>query len=538
VSGSRSAGAFWWPWIRAVALPAGLSLLVLRAVLGPGYLLQVDAVFGPRLQPLTWSFSSPLQVAVAVLHAVAGSATGAICFLAALFLAGLGPMVLARGRPWWVQCLAGLIGALNPFVYARLVEGQWSIVAATGLLFLWVAAWERLAAAAGRGAVAGLASCTVAVAAASPNMLGPLALLALLGLLWQRPWRDPAVRRRLLTGLGVSAAALLYGVLAFFVSQGGDSFTAVRGFGRADFVAFRSAPDPHWGLLPALAGLYGEWAERVGRFPVATAAAPWWPVASGLLVLATLFGTWRARQRSWLLVAGVLGLLLSALTATGWGLDLAVAAAHRLPLLAAWREPQKWLALWLLAVATLAPESLVPRGLRRGTAAGWGVAAAAAAMAAAVLLPGGVTELQRTSSIVRPVAYPPDWMAAEEAVALEVAPRERVAVLPWHLYAELPFTGRLAANPAPVLFREPLLASSDPEIPGSPPQPSPAGIGALSLADSDPVPCALADALRAAGVHWAVVEDVGGGEQNRRRLVACGFHPVSGTSGQTTLLQG
>ena len=525
-------------WVRVLLLPAGVSLLVLRSLVGPGYLLQVDAVFGPRTLPLDWSFASPVHVAMALLHSVAGPATGAVVFFTALFLAGAGPMLLLRSRPWWLQCLAGLIGALNPFVYDRLVEGQWSVVAAAGLLFVWVAAWERLVRVPGRGAALRLGLATVAVAACSANFLGPLALLAVLGLAWQRPWRDPALLRRLLGGLGLSGALLLYGVVPFFVGHGSDTYAAVQGFGRADFVAFRSTPDPHLGVLPALIGLYGEWAERLGRFPVATTGAPWWPLPAAGLAAATLIGAWRVPERAWLLVAGAAGIGVSALTATGWGLDFAVAASQRLPLLGAWRDPQKFLALWLLAVAALAPEALLPRTLRRGAAAGWGAAARAVALALAVLLPAGVTELRETPAIVRPVAYPRDWLVAAAAVDEQFAARERVAVLPWHLYTELPFTGRLAANPAPFVFPGTLLFSDDPEIPGAPAQPSPGGIGPLSLASSDPTPCALAAALRSAGLHWVVVEDVPGGIQNRRRLIACGFRPVAGETGQTTLLHG
>ena len=39
---------------------------------------------------------------------------------------------------------AGWLGALNPFVYDRVMEGQFGVAAGIGAVFLWLAAWAAL----------------------------------------------------------------------------------------------------------------------------------------------------------------------------------------------------------------------------------------------------------------------------------------------------------------------------------------------------------------------------------------------------------
>ena len=46
-------------WLRSIVLPLGLSLLCLRSIFHPGYLLQVDIVFGPRPARVGHDVSTP-----------------------------------------------------------------------------------------------------------------------------------------------------------------------------------------------------------------------------------------------------------------------------------------------------------------------------------------------------------------------------------------------------------------------------------------------------------------------------------------------
>lgn len=464
-----------------------------------------------------------------------------------LFLCGFGAMLATRKLPWWSQCAAGLLAVLNPWTFDRLAEGQWGVVAAAGCLLLWVAAWDRLRDRPGPLPALAVALVTVLAAALSPNFIGILAVLALVALLWARPWQDPTRLRWTAGALGLSAVLLLYGILPFFLHTGPGTYTSVAGFGRPDFTAFRATPDGRYGVLPALAGLYGDWAERTGRIPVATTGNPWWPAATAVLVALAAYGGWRARHRAWLLAAGLVGLGLSAVTATSWGLDAVTAIAQRIPLVAAYRDTQKWDALWLVALVILGAEAAAALGhprqptnpTRRRPQRTWLGPAAAAAMALATLLPAGLHEVQQLPKLTQPVAYPPDWYQAAAYLARNANPQAPVAVLPWHLYEPLDFAGgRLVANPAVVFFPGNLVLPDDPELPGQPgPAPSPGNIGRESLGPESH-PCALAEGLRSIDAHWVVLEQTVGTQAVLDRLTPCGYTLVEGGRGLASVLHG
>ena len=111
----------------------------------PATLLQVDIVFGPRPGPVTQGVSAPASALQwAAVHVLGGELTGKVYAVGTLFLAGFAPMVLFRRAHWYTQTAAGFLGVMNPFVYDRLVDGQWYVVIAAAGLFLWLAGWEAL----------------------------------------------------------------------------------------------------------------------------------------------------------------------------------------------------------------------------------------------------------------------------------------------------------------------------------------------------------------------------------------------------------
>ncbi len=522
-------------WAAAVLPPAILTAISLRLLRQYGYVDQVDAVFGPQPQRLSWALDAPIVLLERGLQlTLGGMAAGKIYAAAAVFLVGFGAMVATRRLPWAARCCAALLATLNPWVYDRVSEGQYGVAAAAGALLLWLAAYDALQSSPRLKEAAGLALATVLVVSLSANFTGILAVLAGAAMIASRPWRDPVRRRWTFIAVGLSAASVLYGVIPFFVQHGPGTYAAVQSFSRADWTAFRPTPDTLYGPVASLAGLYGEWAERTGRIPVATSGNPWWIITSVTLVGLAVAGALGCRRRRWLLVAGVIGVGLSAFTSTSWGLEAAVWLSNHVPLVAAYRDTEKWTALWLVALVVLGAEAVAasPHWLRRP----WTGPAAAAVMALATLLPAGVNTLRELPRLTAPVAYPADWYAAAEYLRTNVRASEPVAVLPWHLYEPLPFTGRLTANPAPVFFPGTLIVPNDPELPGqTAPPPSPGDIGTLA---QSPSLCALADGLRGVGVRWVVLEQTVGSDDALRRLRSCGFRVVEGGTGLTSVLQG
>jgi len=523
-------------WLRSLVLPLALSLVCLRSLVRDGYLVQLDAVFGPLTPPVQPGFGLPVSaLQAAAVELVGGELAGRAYAVATLAFAGFAPMVLFRRAPWYAQCAAGILGMLNPWTYARVVDGQWGIATAAAGLFLWLAAWERLESQPGARSALLLALCGAALAAFDPHVLGPIAVLALVGLVAHRMWRRRDHLRSLAAAVGLNALLLSYAVVSFFVSEDRGGYATVRQFTRADFAFFRSVSSEDYGLLMNLVGLYGYWGERLGRFPLVNAEAPWWPLTTAVLVAAALAGAWLRRDRAWLLAAGVVGVALSASTALPGGVDAAVRLASWVPLVAAYREPQKWSALWLLALVVLAV-SAVEALARRPRRFAQGLAYL---LVVCALFPAGFGQIRSTAHIVEPVDYPDYWYATAGFLKREASSRDVVLVLPWHLYQPLAASGgRVVANPAKVFFSGRLVVAQNLEIPGRF-----GDVGSRYDAIGELIrrkghgSCAVADAIRRNGVAWVLVLDGLEGRESVVGLRRCGFQLVQGRPGQTSVLR-
>ena len=519
-------------WARAVLLPGAVTLWCLHSLLAPGYVLQIDAVFGPHM-PLSFSgVGAPLTL---VAHILGGYWAGRLYVGLGIFLCGLGPMVLLRRLSWVAQVPAGLLGMLNPFVYDRVVEGQWGVATGAGALFLWLATWEELLRKPSAGRLALTAGAGWLAVVLDQHTIGFLLVLAAASLLWRRAWREP---QTLVWGLGsfvVLIAALSYALPPFF-SGPNSTYYSVQHFSRADLVEFRSTPSPRYGLWVNLLGLYGFWAERLGRIPMLNSGAPWWPLAAAILAALAVAGAWVRREWAFLLGCGILGLLIAGSTATGPGQQAFLWLMQRIPLVGAYREPEKWSELWLLALVVLGA-AVVDRLWQPRRFAGWG-AALAVVMVAATLLPAGAGMLRELPATIRPARYPTDWVQAAAYMRRHVPSRAPVLVLPWTLYEELPFTGNLlTANPANVIFPGKLISPNDLQIPGVVTESRAPG-DLTQIAPNPLAPdCALAREVRRLRISWVLVEPAPGGEQAASALLGCGFGDRFGKTPSLVLLR-
>jgi len=212
---------------------------------------------------------------------------------------------------------------------------------------------------------------------------------------------------------------------------------------------------------------------------------------------------------------------------------LAGRLADVIPLLAVFREPQKWAALWLVALVVLVPAAMshaIGIGARRVHAP-----VVALCAVAAILLPAGVSELRNTSKIVTPVRYPVSWTAAADYLHRHVPRGDVVVVLPWHQFEVFDFIGRPTLDPSGVFFPGHLFASTDAELPGEHAS-SDLQRFAKAARGQSTQPCALASALRDRSIHWALVLDLPGARSIAARLTACGWTPsFSARDGLTVL---
>jgi hypothetical protein len=523
-------------WLASTVFALALALLAARSIWHPGYILQVDTVWGPRAAPVVAGFYAPIawlqNVAVRL---SGGDVVGRIYVVVVLFASAWTPMFLFRRQAFWVQAPLGALGVLNPWTYDRVVEGQWGIAMAAALLFLWLAAFESLLLRPGWRRVAVLAGVGVMIVMFAVHFIGMIFVLTLFGTIMSGLTRHPS---RYWWSLGASAVlvlCLLYGAVPFFAGSDAQSIARVSDFQPADFTFFRSTPDPRYGLGINLLGLQGYWGERLRRFATADGGFSWWPLGSLVLAGLALTGAFVRRRRAWLLLPAAVGLLASASTALPGGVTLAASVSRAVPLLAGYREPQKWSALWLLALVVSNGELLTLLETRGRETRGQMVAAV---MGVALLLPTGMIVVRGLPTTLTPVGYPADWTSAADYMASHGLDDAPVVVLPWHLYVTLGFTGnRTTQNPASVVFPGRLVESADPEIPGRARQNRGLeDIGAAALAENVGT-CDLATAMRAHSMKRVVVEPLLEGPRNAEQLLACGFQVDFGSAGHVMVLR-
>jgi len=532
-------------------LPSAVALFTLRSIFDDGYLIQVDAVFGPRPGPLQPGFAWPVSALEAVgTRVFGGDITGRLYAVGALFLVGFAAMTLLRNAPWYAQCLAGLLAMLNPWVYDRMADGQWGLVVAAAGLFLWIGAWETLQRKPGPRSATALALAGIATVAFDAHALILLVILSLAAAIGGRVWQS---RERVgWTGasFALTAVGLLYGAIPSLLGGSGSAYGTIRQVGAPDFAFFKSTGAAGNGLALDLVGLYGYWGEQTARFPIATNGWNAWPVAAVALTGAAVAGAFARPARAWLLAAGATGLLLSASTALPDGVSAASWLDERVPVLGAFREPQKASVLWLLALVVLGSGAVAAlASAKPGAVAGPNVRGRsprpdvmapllAYLLVLATLLPAGYTELRALSAILEPVEYPASWARTAAALSASVPRDQWVLVLPWHLYQPLPFAGsRLTANPAPYFFPGRLIVPDDIELPGRYTESRSHLAIALAAAEPHSDGCPLARAMDRERIRWALVLDTPGGRAQTAALSRCGFATLAGGRGGPWLLR-
>jgi hypothetical protein len=440
------------PGALVVAWFVGLALVVAGPLLGRGHLILLDFPAGPEFQPVSLlplpssgdvGNTLPLVAAYAALREVWEPLPEKLILLVPIVLGGFGLYRLARGA-LGVGTLAAVFGGtlfvVNPFLHDRYQAGHVYFVLAYALL-PWAAAplVRALRDPSRREAlIAGL--WLAGLAAISFHVAGLYALLVVVfavAAAGRARARIAFVARA--AGLGLVASA--YWLLPFLVAP-------ERPVGTSDLDAFETRPDG-FEVVPTLLALYGFWRREFTR-PVDE-----YPVLYVLLVPILALVVWGAvlllrsvrdrRLGAALVAVGALGLLLAA----GTAFPLTGGVFHWLfvnvPTLGAFREPQKFLALTVVAYAALGAV-----GLERAFRARRPALLAAAVAFASVLLYGH-SLLWGLGGEIQLSRYPASWAQADRV--MEQRGEGRLLVLPWWLYEDWPFTdGRIVASPAPSFF--------------------------------------------------------------------------------------
>jgi hypothetical protein len=476
---------------------AAWTALVTAVILGPllvggGFWLFGDMVFVPR-QPSkdawlgldgTIPRAVPMDAVVSVLtHVVPGEVVQRVFLVGAFLAGGLGAGRLVARHGTAARLAAITLMLWNPWVYERLLMGQWAILAGY-LLLPWVAlAAYRMRRDTRLGAPA-VAVVLVLSAVCSPSS-GVMAALVVVVLAWRRELAHLAV----VVGL-VVAANLCWLLPSLLADASVDASGEV-------FEAFGARGESSAGALASLFSLGGTWKtsivpeERTSTVIVLLGCA---------LTAVALLGLAR-RPRPRLLALAVVSFGLAALPVLPGGSELLAGLGDVVPAIALLRDSQRFLApavLVLLPGIAGAVSWAVARA-RSGQEAMWSVVGLLV-VAPALLLPslawGSLGALDRAT-------YPADWQDVADHIDDNGAGRS--IVLPWAgSYRGFDWNDRRAVlDPAPRFLPGDVVIDDRVFVNGTViPTEDPVVADVSRALDSDRPETALRDL----GVRWVVVE--------------------------------
>lgn len=476
--------------IVSLAVSVAAALLVLGPVLASGVVLAYDMAWAPdpRLTPFTLGVGTPAPRAVpsdaaAVLLGKIVGAERAQALTLMMILVGLGVgsarlLTTAYGQTSPLAASASAVVAIwNPFVYERLVVGQWGILLGAAVLPWAVDAALRNAAL--------VCSGWIAVASLGGGNAVLIAVLPALGvLLMRRYWRSALLGSVVCVGASAVWAlpALLAGVTSTDV--GARAFAA-----RADSPA---------GLLPSLLAGGGVWnvaAHAEVRQSMLIAI-----LSAALGLAAGAMATTRARRGRPVVLVGILGLVLT--WASGWHLTASLweSMTVQLPGGGLLRDSHKLIAWWLVLVS-LGTGIIVERSLRLRASPAIGSAVSGLVLLAPVaLLP---TLAWGVAGRLAPVEVPKGLL--ESTATLSTAPDGLVGLLPWSQYRRYAWNDdRVSLTLGPrlidqsVLFNDALPTTAG-TVPGEDPR-------AERVSRAVENGTGIVDALLAEGVRYVAVE--------------------------------
>lgn len=467
-------------WSQAVpygpyAFFVAVAVMLLWPLLSPGFILTLDMIFTPNI-PLPDHVTSS-YLFYFTLHVLNGFLPAdllqKIILLLLLCGSGIGMYRLVRyftEQPnMTAAIIAGLVYMVNPFVYSRLMAGQFAVLLGYACLPFFIKSFLRLIEEpTTRNAIYAAAWLTV-IGILSIHTLALCAVVMVVGLIVARIYR----KKMAATVLASATAGVMFFVASFYwllplVAGESSTAQAIQGFGGTDQAAFAAVGGSVWEQLVNIAGLQGFWADATELYVLPQQVLPSWPLITlGVWVL-VVYGYVRLRRQldqTMNLHIIVFAALVAGVLATTLFSSLFTA----LPLAMGMREPHKFVGLVAVVFSVCI---------------GWSLAAiiayigrlyknryvTAAITACALLVPFAWTPtmLGGMHGQLQPRTYPAEWFAANDFLNADRS-NFKALFLPWHGYQRFDFSGRIIMNPADRFFDKPMLVSNELEFRGAAP---------------------------------------------------------------------
>jgi hypothetical protein len=467
-------------------LAAGLPVLL--PLLTPGYILVLDMVFAPHIpMPQELINTYPFYALLHFLNVLIPAWVIQKILVLSIFTgAGMGAFTLMRSlepkdqdkisvKSWLLASyVAGVFYIYNPFVYTRLMAGQYLVLIGYALLPFFAQAIWAFAHKPTRKNSFWVIGLTTAIAVTSIHTLVVAIILAIVALAVscfsyeaRTQWRRLAAYS--LAILGVVTLLNSFWLIPVATGTSSLSNTALS-FSSEDLAAFATVPGD-LGTIGNLLALQGFWGDEKNLYLLPQDLYSWWLLPLILLWTLSIVGAvwgWRHQRSLFVMftIGGVIGLVLASGTSGTIFTPLNQWLADHIPLFAGYREPQKATMLIALAYAyfiACGSFTLVRRCKQHKERL---VATSACVLLVVACVPmfiwGGRGQLRAQD-------YPHDWYIANQTLNAQRHPGDKALFLPWHLYQPFTFSSGTVATPAEAFFDIPVISSKDPELDGASP---------------------------------------------------------------------
>lgn len=448
----------------------GLAIFLLSKMLLPGYVLTLDMAWTPEI-PYAWSadgLNNSILVYV-LLHVLSLAMPSWV--VQKVLLVGL--FFLLFYIPWKflpfvegtsARIFAAGIFALNPFVYTRVLAGQWFHLLGYAFLPLLLYALTRISHKPDRRSAAILFGALFLIGLFSIHFLY---LACVVSGIWLAIQFAQAYRiggagsaKRIARFSALAGIWLLVANLYWIIPAAARSAPLEARFGETYFSAFAAAGNDGVGVMANVGVLGGFWGESL----------PWryyfvWPqdqvvfwVAAFVIFALVWLGLWRLwnkkETRPYALALVVIG-IFAYITALGMAGTLFkylnLFLYEHIPFWNGLRDSHKIAGILALMYAVCAGvgASAFLATIKKKNAAFESFASMAILVFPAIF---GMYMWGGMHGQLTPVWYPQGWYEAKSAIS-QLPQGEKVLVLPWHGYLSLDFAqNRIVANPTEAFF--------------------------------------------------------------------------------------
>lgn len=454
-----------------------------------GYLFFVDFVLGPNVF-LDWQSISFLRnAAFFLLSYVFSVSLLEKVFISLVLLAVLlggkkfveEVLLLANKEPnQWLVFLLSLFALFNPFVYDRVMFGQFGMALSLGFLMLFLGnllsyfRTEKLKYVIWLSVFGGL------MALFSPHFiffLAPFFILLIAHGIIERGMNFKKIAW-LLAFVMLIALLINLNWLAGLLNPESRLRAFINGgISNQDLVAFKTAGKTGEEAAVDVLAMSGFWGKNQSRYTNLATSEENWKRSFFFLLPIILLGLWAGfrEKKTRFLSAGILAIFIIACTlAIGVRLPASSSITQFLydyiPFYKGLRESQKWVSaivvIYLFCLAMGTGYLLTKKTVRHYKLLGGLTLSGIIILQAPLLLFG-------FNNQIKPVDYPQDWhevnnyfidnARASKTGITRGKCDENILFLPWHLYIKFNWIGRVVMNPANMFFACPTISGTNME---------------------------------------------------------------------------